>query len=92
LTQRTAGERFKKTVEVALLRFESGAQEIFAVTVLPGRGYPVLIDDDTRPMEDSFVVPDAAIADVPASPRGPTGPTRGAERSAGNGSAPRGRS
>jgi hypothetical protein len=33
-------------VVVALLRFESGVKEVFAVTVLSGRRYPELIDDD----------------------------------------------
>jgi len=36
------------------------------------------------------VVPDAAPADVPASVRAPAEPTRGAARSAGNGSVPHG--
>jgi uncharacterized protein (TIGR03032 family) len=49
---------------VALLRFETGVQEIFAVTVLPGRRYPELINDDEKLLENSFVVPDAALADV----------------------------
>src|SRR4051794_23447834 len=31
---------------VALLRFETAVQEVFAVTVLPGRRYPDLINDD----------------------------------------------
>ena len=31
---------------VALLRFESAVQEVFAVQVLPGRRYPELINDD----------------------------------------------
>jgi uncharacterized protein (TIGR03032 family) len=54
---------------IALLRFETGVQEVFAVTVLPGRGYPDLINDDDALLENSFVVPDAALADVPASLR-----------------------
>ena len=51
---------------VALLRFETAVQEVFAVTVLPGRRYPDLINDDEKLLENSFVVPDAALADVPA--------------------------
>jgi uncharacterized protein (TIGR03032 family) len=51
---------------VALLRFEAAVQEVFAVTVLPGRRYPELINEDTR-LENSFVVPDEALADVPAA-------------------------
>jgi hypothetical protein len=74
---------------VALLRFETSVQEVFAVTVLPGRRYPELINSDDTLLETSFVVPDAALADVSAALRAPAEPTRGAARSAGNGSAPR---
>jgi uncharacterized protein (TIGR03032 family) len=55
---------------IALLRFEEGVQEIFAVQVLPDRRYPELINDDTKLLENSFVVPDAALKDVPAVLRG----------------------
>ena len=34
------------------------------MTVLPGRQYPELINDDEKLLENSFVVPDAALADV----------------------------
>ncbi len=61
---------------VALLRFDTAVQEVFAVTVLPGRRYPELINDDEKLMENSFVVPDAALADVPAALRAGTGPSR----------------
>jgi hypothetical protein len=61
-----------------------------AVTVLPGRRHPDLINDDEKLLENSFVVPDAAPADVPAALRAPAGPTRGAAGSAGNGRSPRG--
>ena len=54
---------------VALLRFETAVQEVFAVTVLPGRRYPDLINDDDKLLENSFVVPDAALADVSAALR-----------------------
>ncbi len=54
---------------VGLLRFETAVQEVFAVTVLPGRRYPDLINDDTKLLENSFTVPDAALADVPAALR-----------------------
>jgi uncharacterized protein (TIGR03032 family) len=60
---------------IALLRFETAVQEVFAVTVLPGRRYPELINNDEKLLENSFVVPDAALADVPASLRGPAEPT-----------------
>jgi uncharacterized protein (TIGR03032 family) len=56
--------------QIALLRFEEAVQEIFAVQVLPGRLFPELISHDERLLENSFVLPDAALADVPASRRG----------------------
>jgi hypothetical protein len=59
---------------VALLRFETAVQEIFGVTVLPGRRWPELINDDETLLENSFVVPDAALADVPAALRAPADP------------------
>jgi uncharacterized protein (TIGR03032 family) len=74
---------------VALLRFETAVQEVFAVTVLPGRRYPDLINDDDKLLENSFVVPDAALADVSAALRAPGEPTQGAAGSAGNRSASR---
>jgi len=58
---------------VALLRFETAVQEVFAVTVLPGRRYPDLINDDEKLLENSFTVPDAALADVSAALRAPAG-------------------
>jgi uncharacterized protein (TIGR03032 family) len=57
---------------VALLRFDMAVQEIFAVTILPGRRWPELINDDPILLENSFVVPDAALADVPEALRKPT--------------------
>ena len=60
---------------VALLRFETAVQEVFAVTVLSGRHYPDLINDDQKLLETSFVVPDAALADVPAAVRAIAAPT-----------------
>ena len=62
------------------------------MTVLPGRRYPELINDDEKLLENSFAVPDAALADVSPALRGHGEPTRGAAGSAGNGSGPRVRS
>jgi hypothetical protein len=67
------------------LRFETAVQEVFAETVLPGRRFPDLINDDEKLRENSFVVPEAALADVPASLRGPAEPTPGAAGSGGSG-------
>lgn len=70
--QRTCGVSvvdWKTGRVVALLRFETAVQEVFAVTVLPGRRWPDLINDDPTLLENSFVVPDAALADVPATLR-----------------------
>ena len=41
---------------------DPAVQEVFAVTVLPGRRYPELINDDEKLLENSFVVPDAVLA------------------------------
>jgi uncharacterized protein (TIGR03032 family) len=53
---------------VALLRFETGVQEVFAVTVL-GRRYPELINDDEKLLESSFVVPTECLSEVAATVR-----------------------
>jgi uncharacterized protein (TIGR03032 family) len=55
---------------VGLLRFDTTVQEIFAVTVLPGKRWPELINDDDKLLENSFVVPDTALAEVPKVLRG----------------------
>jgi hypothetical protein len=54
---------------VALLDFESRVQEVFAVTVPPGRRFPELINDDEKLLENSFVAPDAALAGNRRTPR-----------------------
>jgi uncharacterized protein (TIGR03032 family) len=59
---------------VAILRFATGVQEIFAVTVLVGRRYPELLYHHDPFVETSFVVPDQALANVPATFRTPAGP------------------
>jgi uncharacterized protein (TIGR03032 family) len=62
---------------VAFLRFEDAVQEIFAVQVLPGRRYPDLINDDQAVLDDSFVLTDEALSDVPAPLRSLAGPPPG---------------
>jgi uncharacterized protein (TIGR03032 family) len=53
---------------IALLRFESGVQEVFAVAVLPRR-FPDLINDDDTLLESSFVVPTESLDEVAATVR-----------------------
>ena len=53
---------------VALLQFQSGVQEIFAVALLPRR-FPDLINDEKEILASSYVVPDDALADVPSELR-----------------------
>ncbi len=57
---------------VAFVRFEDALQEIFAVQVVPQFRFPELLNDDRAVLADSFVLPDAALADVPASLRFPS--------------------
>jgi uncharacterized protein (TIGR03032 family) len=54
---------------IALLRFETAVQEVFAVAVPPGRRYPELMNDDEKLLENSFVVPDAAVPEASPSLR-----------------------
>jgi hypothetical protein len=75
--------------DVALLRFENAVQVVLAVMVLPGRRHPDPINNDNQSLENSFAVPAAAPADVPAALRAPADRTRGAAGSGGNGRATR---
>jgi uncharacterized protein (TIGR03032 family) len=52
---------------VAWLRFEDAVQEVFAVQVVPRR-YPDLLNEDGDLLENSFVVPDAVMAEVSHGP------------------------
>jgi uncharacterized protein (TIGR03032 family) len=54
---------------VALLKFTSGVQEVFAVALLPRR-FPDLINDDEQLLESSFVVPTECLGEVAATVRG----------------------
>jgi len=53
---------------VALLKFTSGVQEVFAVALLPRR-FPDLINDDEKLLESSFVVPTECLAEVAGTVR-----------------------
>ena len=50
---------------VAFLRFETGVQEIFAVQIVPAR-YPEMLEFGDEILNHSYVLPDAAMKDVPA--------------------------
>jgi uncharacterized protein (TIGR03032 family) len=71
--QRTCGVcvvDLRRGETVALLKFESGVQEVFAVALLPRR-FPDLIIDDEKLLESSFVVPTECLGDVAATVRAP---------------------
>jgi uncharacterized protein (TIGR03032 family) len=56
----------------AFLKFEDAVQEVFAVVLLPGVKFPDLINDNAELIGSSFVLPDAALRDVPAELRANT--------------------
>jgi uncharacterized protein (TIGR03032 family) len=55
---------------VAFVRFEDAVQEIFAVELLPGVRFPDLVNHDAELIGTTYVLPDAALGDVPAELRG----------------------
>ncbi len=54
---------------VGFLKFEDAVQEIFAVSVVSGAIYPDLVNADPELTASSFVLPDAALQDVPTELR-----------------------
>jgi len=69
--QRTCGVcvvDLRRGETIALLKFESGVQEVFAVALLPRR-FPDLINDDEKLLESSFVVPTECLGEVAATVR-----------------------
>ncbi len=67
-TERTCGVwvvNIQRGQVVAFLKFEEAVQEIFAVALIPGVRFPDLINDDSELIGSSFVLPDAALRDVP---------------------------
>ncbi len=71
LTERTCGVwvvNIQTGETVAFLRFEEGVQEIFAVQVLPAR-FPEMLEWTDERLQTSYVIPDAALADVPPGRR-----------------------
>jgi uncharacterized protein (TIGR03032 family) len=71
-TERTCGVwvvDIQRGEVVAFLKFEDAVQEIFAVALLPGQRFPDLINDNAEIVGSSFVLPVAALRDVPAELR-----------------------
>jgi len=54
---------------VALLEFAGNIREVFAVALLPGIRYPRLTGDDAALIDDSFVLPEEALRQVPETLR-----------------------
>ncbi len=59
---------------VGFVKFEEAVQEIFAVQILHNARFPELVNDDNELLNNSFVLPDEALADVPEVLRGPPHP------------------
>ena len=53
----------------AFLQFEGQVHELFEVAVLHGVRYPEVLEPGAELIESAFVLPDAALADVPESAR-----------------------
>ncbi len=51
---------------VAFLRFEGTVQEIFAVQVIPGILHPDILHEPSPLTSSAFILPDAALREVPA--------------------------
>ncbi len=71
-TERTCGVwvvDIERGQVVAFLKFGEAVQEIFAVCLLPVTRFPDLINDNAELIGSSFVLPDAALRDVPAELR-----------------------
>lgn len=52
---------------VAWLRFEGKVEEIYEVVALPGIRFPEVVEPGADLADGAFVLPDAALADVPAA-------------------------
>ncbi len=64
----TCSPRYASGETIALLKFTSGVQEVFAVALLPRR-FPDLINDEDKLLESSFVVPTECLGEVAATVR-----------------------
>jgi len=54
---------------VAWLKFEGNVQEIYEVLALPGIRYPEIVEPMAELVDSGFILPDSALADVPADLR-----------------------
>jgi len=54
---------------VAWLQFEGMVEELYEVAVLPGMRYPEIVEPGAELADSSFVLPDAALAQVPTELR-----------------------
>ncbi|WP_370305190.1 TIGR03032 family protein [Sinimarinibacterium flocculans] len=54
---------------IGFLRFKSGVQEVFGVSVLPGIRYPEVLPTDHGLVATAYGLPDEAMAEVLAPPR-----------------------
>lgn len=50
---------------LGFMRFEEGVQEIFDVQVLPGLRFPEIGEPDSDLIAHAFVLPQAALAELP---------------------------
>ncbi|MEL6138586.1 MAG: TIGR03032 family protein [Cyanobacteria bacterium J06628_6] len=67
LTERTCGVwvvDLRSGQTVAFLKFKSGVQEIFAVSVLSHSRYPEVLEANSEFLKNSYALPDAALKDV----------------------------
>lgn len=55
---------------LAFVKFEDAVQEIFAVELLAGMTFPDLVQDELQWIASTYVLPDDALAHVPAQLRG----------------------
>jgi uncharacterized protein (TIGR03032 family) len=68
LAERTCGiwvVNIQSGETLGFLRFEAGVQEIFAVQVLPNTRFPEILEWDDEQLSNSYVLPDAALAQTP---------------------------
>jgi len=74
LAERTCGVwvvDLRTSQVVGFLRFEEGVQEIFAVQVLPNIRFPEILEFNDEKLAHAYVLPDAALAEVPPERREP---------------------